>query len=178
MPSHCAGNPVLKGKALSVKIGSRAIRDAACDLLLEQKRYLFGSKPTVRSKVWFEAAGAHIFGSGLAGLLENVDRSGTLQDAARASNMSYRYAWKLIRMAENHFGRVLISRHAGGQYGGSSKLSPDGSHMLNVFKQLNEKVAVFADKKFAELYAEKPAGTHMEKTDVQSRKNAVVDRNA
>ncbi|MHC4360196.1 MAG: winged helix-turn-helix domain-containing protein [Planctomycetota bacterium] len=139
-------------KALSAKVSSKTICDAVYDLLLAQKRYLFGSKPTVRSKVWFEAAGAHIFGSGLAGLLENVNRSGTLRDAAKASNMSYRYAWNLIRMAENHFGKILINRHAGGRHGGSSVLSPDGLHMLDVFKQLNEEVAVFTDKKFAELY--------------------------
>ncbi len=142
-------------KGLCAKAGSKAICEAVCDLLLAQKRYLFGSKPIVRSKVWFEVAGAHIFGSGLAGLLENVNRSGTLQDAAKASNMSYRYAWNLIRMAEHHFGKVLINRHAGGQCGGSSKLSSDGLHMLDVFKQLNEQVAVFTDEKFAELYAMK-----------------------
>jgi len=144
-------------KVLSAKINSKGICDAVCDLLLSQKRYLFGSKPTVRSKVWFEASGAHIFGSGLAGLLENVNRCGTLQDAAKALNMSYRYAWNLIRMAENHFGKVLINRHAGGQHGGSSQLSADGLHMLEVFIQLNEEVAVFTDKKFAELYTRKKA---------------------
>ena len=141
-------------KALSPKVSSKTNRDSICDLLLAQKRYLFGSKPSVRSKVWFEAGGAHIFGSGLARLLENVSRCGTLQHAAKASNMSYRYAWNLIRMAENHFGKTLIIRHAGGQHGGSSILSPNGFHVLKVFKQLNDQVAVFADKKFAELYAE------------------------
>lgn len=139
-------------KALSAKVSSKTIRDAVYDLMLAQKRYLFGSKPTVRSKVWFESAGAHIFGSGLAMLLENVNRSGTLQDAAKASNMSYRYAWNLIRMAEHHFGKVLINRHAGGQHGGSSVLSPDGLHMLDVFKHLNEEVATFADEQFEKLY--------------------------
>ena len=140
-------------KQLSIKLSSKAIREAVCDLLLAQKRYLFGSEPTVRSKIWFEATGAHIFGSGLARLLENVNRLGTLRDAAKSSKMSYRYAWNLIHMAEHHFGKILINRHAGGQCGGSSKLSSDGLHMLDVFKQLNEQVAVFTDKKFAELYA-------------------------
>jgi molybdate transport repressor ModE-like protein len=140
-------------KPLSNKLSSKAIHDAVCDLLLAQKHYLFGSRTTVRSKIWFEAAGAHIFGSGLARLLENINRSGTLKNAAKTSNMSYRYAWNLIRMAEHHFGKVLINRHTGGQYGGSSELSSDGLHMLDVFKQLNEQVAVFTDEKFAELYA-------------------------
>jgi hypothetical protein len=66
-------------KALSDKIGSRRICDDVCHLLLEQKHYLFGSTPTVRSKIWFESDGTHVFGSGLALLLENVHRLGTLQ---------------------------------------------------------------------------------------------------
>ena len=140
-------------KALSAKVSSSKICDSILDLLVVQKRYLFGSKPSVRSKIWFEAAGTHIFGSGLAMLLKNVYRLGTLQDAAKVSNMSYRYAWNLIRMAENHFGKVLINRHSGGQHGGGSQLSADGLHMLNVFTQLNEQVAAFTDKKFEELYA-------------------------
>ena len=85
-------------------------------------------------------------------LLENVHRLGTLQKAAKSTNMSYRYAWNLIHNAEHHFGKVLINRRVGGQHGGSSKLTPDGLQMLEVFNQLNEQVAVFTDKKFAELY--------------------------
>ncbi|MBN2182272.1 MAG: hypothetical protein JW715_10185 [Sedimentisphaerales bacterium] len=145
-------------KILSDKIGSGRICDNVCNLLLTQKRYLFGSNPTVRSKVWFECAGIHIFGSGLAMLLENVDILGTLRGAAKASNMSYRYAWNLIRMAESHFGKVLIYRHSGGRSGGSSELSSDGLHILGIFKKLNEQVAAFTDMKFAELYTGGKAG--------------------
>jgi molybdate transport repressor ModE-like protein len=51
---------------------------------------------------------------------------GYVTDAAKTSDMSYRYAWNLIRMAEHHFGKVLIERHAGSQSGGSSTLSAEG----------------------------------------------------
>jgi molybdate transport system regulatory protein len=141
-------------KFISGKISSKHICDEIYDLLLDQKRFLFSPKPVVRSKVWFEASGAHIFGSGLAKLLENVNRSGTLQEAAKISDMSYRYAWNLINMAERHFGKILINRHAGGRFGGSSTLSPDGLHLLDVFKKLNDEVAVFTNEKFEELYTE------------------------
>jgi len=139
-------------KVLSAKIRCKTTRNNICDLLLAQKRYLFGSKPTVRSKVWFEAAGAHVFGSGIAKLLENVYRLGSLQEAAKAAGMSYRYAWDLINMAENHFGKTLIDRHTGGRHGGGSALSAEGLRMLEVFRQLNEDVAAFTDERFLELY--------------------------
>jgi len=139
-------------KVLTAKLDAKAVRKAVCDCLAAQKRYLFGSPPVVRSKVWFESAGAHVFGLGLARLLENVDRLGTLQDAARVTDMSYRYAWDLIRMAEEHFGGILIERRTGGADGGGSTLSADGRHMLNVFRQLSKEVAIFADERFAQLY--------------------------
>ncbi|MFH1615576.1 MAG: hypothetical protein ABIG61_10905 [Planctomycetota bacterium] len=140
-------------KILSAKVKSKCLLKAVCSCLAAQKQYLFGSEPVVRSKVWFESAGLHVFGTGLARLLENVDRLGTLQEAARAADMSYRYAWNLIHTAEVHLGKTLINRHAGGRHGGSSVLSHDGLYILKVFKQLNEEVAVFADRRFAKLFA-------------------------
>lgn len=139
-------------KVLAAKFDSKGIRKAICQFLAAQKRFLFGSEPMVRSKVWFESAGEHVFGNGLARLLENVSRSGTLLGAAKAADMSYRYAWNLIGMAEEHFGKTLIDRHAGGKCGGGSALSPAGSHLLAIFKQLDEEVADFADERFLKLY--------------------------
>ncbi len=145
-------NPADWKKIISSKISSKRICDEICNLLLDQKRFLFPPRTAVRSKIWFEASGVHIFGNGLAKLLENVNRSGTLQEAAKASDMSYRYAWNLISIAERHFGKVLINRHAGGRFGGCSTLSSDGLHLLDVFRKLNDEVASFTDEKFAELY--------------------------
>ena len=139
-------------KTVNAAVNSETIRNAVFDSLIAHKRYLYGSEPAVRSKVWFESAGTHVFGCGLANLLENINRFGTLQDAAKATQMSYRYAWDLIRMAENHFGKTLIVRHAGGKDGGGSALSPDGIQMLKIFKQLNKEVAAFTDQRFSQLY--------------------------
>jgi len=138
-------------KTLVAKVNSKPLRRAVCDCLVAQKRHLFGSNPVVRSKVWFETTGAHIFGGGLARLLENINRSGTLQDAAKTSGMSYRYAWDLIRIAEDHLGKTLIECQAGGSEGGSSVLSVEGQRLLKIFRQLNEEVASFADERFSEL---------------------------
>jgi molybdate transport system regulatory protein len=114
-------------------------------------------KIKVCSKIWFEVDGSRVFGSGLAQLLSNVDRLGTLQEAAKAANMSYRYAWSLIRFAEDHFGRQLINRQAGGHGGGGSELCKEGKVMLDVFEQLNSEVASFADSRFLKLYKQEKA---------------------
>jgi len=139
-------------KNLADKLDSKALCRVVFDCLTAQKRYLFGSEPVVRSKVWFESSGLRVFGKGLAGLLEDVNRLGTLQAAAKTANMSYRHAWDLIRAAEEHLGSVLIERHPGGRDGGSSTLSKDGKYLLDIFTQINKEVADFADEQFSALF--------------------------
>jgi len=141
-------------RALRRRLSSRSLRDAVCDILAEQKRYLFGSRPTACSKVWFEMASSHVFGAGLARLLEDVENSGSLRKAARAADMSYRYAWGLVRRAENHLGCALVEKRAGGRGGGGSSLTTEGRRMVKVFRRLSEETASFADRRFRALYRE------------------------
>ena len=139
-------------KELSGRLRSVALRRKVCDCLVAQKQYMFGSELAVRSKVWVESAGARVFGMGLARLLENVSSAGNLQKAAKESGMSYRYAWDLIRSAEDRLGKKLLERHAGGADGGGSVLSTEGKQVLNMFEQLNMEVSGYADECFARLW--------------------------
>lgn len=105
----------------------------------------------VRTKVWFTIGDLRTFGAGLARLLENIDRYGTLSRSARESGMSYRHAWNLIRNAEEHLRKRLIVKYPGGPGGGRSELSKDGRRLLAAFQHLNREVARYADSRFSEL---------------------------
>jgi len=110
--------------------------------------------PKIRTKVWLEVNDLHIFGSGLAGLLDNIDQLGTLTAAAHQSNMSYRHAWNLIRHAENHLGRQLVHRRPGGSGGGHSALSPDARHLLSSFNKISSDITGYANERFASLFSQ------------------------
>jgi molybdate transport system regulatory protein len=138
-------------KNIANKISDAKIVQQLCQCFSLQHQWLFPPKPKVCSKVWFESGGDHVFGCGLARLLENVDKLGTLQAAADSSKMSYRYAWNLIKSAERHLGSSLIERHSGGTGGGGSVLSPKGRAMLKSFRQINKEVADFADQRYKQL---------------------------
>jgi len=127
-----------------------ALCEEVCDVLVEHKRYLSRSGPTVRTKVWFAVDGMHAFGSGLAALLADVDRCGTLQQAARDNGMSYRHAWGLVKNAEKHLGKPLILSHTGGVGGGRTYLSKYGRRLLDTYNRLNEEVSAFANERFAD----------------------------
>jgi len=128
-----------------------------CEIFLNQYRHLFSLRPNVRSKVWFETGQSRVFGAGLAMLLENVEKTGTLQSAAACSSMSYRHAWDMIKVAETNLGLSLIKRQTGGVGGGRSRLTGQGRRMLKSFKILNEDVAQYADNRFRQLMKKEKA---------------------
>lgn len=128
------------------------LRGRVCRALVEQAEFLTRCRLTAATKVWLDAAGQRAFGEGLADLLAEIDRTGSLRQACESAGMSYRYAWKLIRSAESHLGRPLVHARPGGVGGGGSRLSLDGRHLLDVFRTLDADVAAYAAECFAELY--------------------------
>lgn len=71
-------------------------------------------------KLWLETNEGHVFGPGVYSLLKKIDEKGTLKEAAASLGMSYRYAWGLIKKAEEKLGESLISATKGGRHGGGS----------------------------------------------------------
>ncbi|MCK4340454.1 MAG: formate dehydrogenase accessory sulfurtransferase FdhD [Phycisphaerae bacterium] len=136
-------------KCLRHQLADSVLREAVCDCLMKQKRHLFKGPPEVRVKMWFVEGGMHIFGAGLARLLEHVDRYGTLRDATQAAHMSYRYAWGLIRNAEKHHGQPLVIPQPGGVGGGQSMLSEHGRQLLRTYQDFSRKIKALADECFA-----------------------------
>ncbi len=141
---------------LADKLPDPALCEAVCAVLAEQQRYLQRPALAVRSKVWFVADDTHALGPGVARLLEGVERHGTLRQAARTAQMSYRYAWGLIKAAEKQLHRRLVLPSPGGVGGGRSTLSAHGRHLLGVFQRVSSEVADFADARFAAHYHKEP----------------------
>jgi molybdate transport system regulatory protein len=116
---------------------------------------------SARTKLWLEARprgacrdGGHVLGRGLAALLAGVEATGSLARSAAAAGMSYRYAWHLVRQAEENLGQPMLVARSGGRRGGGSVLSPAGRRLLAVFETLSADVAAFADRRLDELVRE------------------------
>lgn len=135
-------------KVLRRKIADSPLREKVCDLLAQQKRYLFKGNPGVAVKVWFVDGGMHIFGAGIARLLEHIENCGTLRDAAKAAGMSYRHAWGLLRNAEKHHGESLVILQPGGVGGGQTSLSRHGRHMLTTYNKVCDDIDAVATSCF------------------------------
>ncbi len=83
-------------------------------------------------KVWLER-GSTNFGDGLYYLLINVQKYGSISQAAREMGMSYRAAWGKIKRAERDWGFKLIATQVGGDAGGGASLTEDGEKLVTSF---------------------------------------------
>jgi molybdate transport system regulatory protein len=100
-------------------------------------------KPHPNFKVWMETDDGYVFGPGVYSLLKKIMEVGTLKEASIELGMSYRYAWGLIRKAEEKLGEPLLSAHKGGKSGGGgAELTESGKRFLKEFENISEKMKV------------------------------------
>jgi molybdate transport system regulatory protein len=75
-------------------------------------------------------------GPGKVELLKHIQSSGSILRAARAMNMSYMRAWKLLKMTENCFKRPLVRKSRGGRGGGNAQLTEAGEKALALYEKM------------------------------------------
>lgn len=93
-------------------------------------------KPTF--KLWFEVGDDYVFGEGTYTLLEQIRKKKSISAAARATKMSYRHAWDLIKEIEEHLEEPVIRTQKGGKHGGKSELTTAGFSLLESYRKLKK----------------------------------------
>ncbi|MGI9952567.1 LysR family transcriptional regulator [Moorellaceae bacterium AZ2] len=91
----------------------------------------------MRYKIWLEE-GEHIFGEGLFALLREIERRGSINQAAQQLHMSYRQAWGRIKKAEERLGFRLLVTRIGGEAGGGAELTPEGRRLVENYHRFRE----------------------------------------
>jgi molybdate transport system regulatory protein len=91
--------------------------------------------------MWIEGDdGNLVMGEGLEAILMCIEQTGSISQAARQLNMSYRNAWAKIEKTEERLGYALVTRHIGGPGGGGSSLTPEGLQLLCAFSRLKDEI--------------------------------------
>jgi molybdate transport system regulatory protein len=76
------------------------------------------------------------FGPGKAALLEHIGRTGSISEAAKAMEMSYMKAWKLVKSMERGFAEPLVCKTRGGSARGGATISPTGKKVLALYREM------------------------------------------
>jgi molybdate transport system regulatory protein len=76
--------------------------------------------------------------SRMIGLLRAIDQSGSINQAAKQTGLSYKGAWQMIERANNLAPKVLITTATGGSKGGGTCLTAAGQSLLELFTRLEQ----------------------------------------
>ena len=94
------------------------------------------SEPVVRFRVDF--TGQCCVGPGKIALLEQIERAGSLSQAARDLGMSYRRAWDLLSSLNSSFREPVAATARGGRGGGGVRVTRFGSELIGLYRTFEE----------------------------------------
>jgi molybdate transport system regulatory protein len=100
----------------------------------------------IRSKLWIETEGGILISEGRVQLLKLIQETGSLNKAAKAMNISYQKAWKLVDASNKAASSPLIATQVGGNKGGGTVLTPYGQSLLDSFEAINAACWKFLDQ--------------------------------
>ncbi len=103
----------------------------------------------IDGRFWLTKEGQSFLGAGRIELLERIDKTGSINAAAKEMKMSYKAAWERINGMNALADHPLIERLTGGRGGGGTKLTPYARELIATFHRFNELHRQFIDR-FAE----------------------------
>ena len=107
----------------------------------------------VRLRIDFAPSGS--VGPGKIALLEAIEASGSLSQAARELGMSYRRAWGLLDDLNRALREPVASASVGGAGGGGAKLTKFGRALIAAYREVERIAAGAAQARFASSEAAK-----------------------
>jgi molybdate transport system regulatory protein len=105
----------------------------------------------VRSKIWLEIGDEPVFGHGREKLLRLIQKTSSINAAAKEMGVPYRKAWTYLDTMEKRLGFPLVNRLKGGAGGGESTLTPQAIALLEKFDLLQKGFNDTVNRKFLKL---------------------------
>ena len=97
----------------------------------------------VNGSLWLESENGHFFGPGLVDLLELIEKTGSINNAAKEMKMSYKKAWELINRLNAQANFPIVTAKTGGERGGGSTLTTEALTLIKYYRELRERFAAF-----------------------------------
>ncbi len=106
----------------------------------------------VRYKVWLERGGEVALSDWRVQLLEEIDRRGSLAEAARQLDVPYKTAWYKLKEMEEALGVGLVTTASGGPKGGGASLTEAAKGAIEHYHQLIEGLDELLEARFREAF--------------------------
>ena len=100
----------------------------------------------LNGKLWIDLDDVKVIGPGRVELLERIQQSGSIRQAALQMNMSYRQAWQMIDHMNTSLDSPVVISTRGGKGGGNAEVTEKGKEVIRQFKVFYKKFHQFLDK--------------------------------
>lgn len=107
-----------------------------------------------RAKIWVEVDGDYVFGLGVCRILEAVEETGSIKQAAEVVGKSYRHVWSRIKEVEKRLGFSLVETQVGGATQRRSTLTTPALKLVSQYRAMRQEVFDLVDEKFSKSFQE------------------------
>jgi len=97
----------------------------------------------IKTSFWIDLDGSRCFGKGKMQLLEWIEKTGSINKAAKQMNMSYKKAWTMIAELNQQFAKPMVVTQSGGKEGGGTELTDDAKQLMKYYIELNQRIDQF-----------------------------------
>ncbi|QHS58583.1 winged helix-turn-helix domain-containing protein [Chitinophaga agri] len=105
----------------------------------------------INGSLWMEGDGKRFFGPGPVELLELIQETGSMNQAAKRMKMSYKKAWELINNLNSMSATPLVITSTGGDNGGGSAISDEARQLIAYHRELRTRFSKFLEEETARL---------------------------
>lgn len=105
----------------------------------------------IEVRLWIEETEGPFLGIGKIWLLENIQKTGSITNAAKEMKMAYRQAWQLVQEINQRAESPLVEKLLGGKGGGGARLTEAGEKAITVFYEIEKRIKDFAQQEFQNL---------------------------
>ena len=95
--------------------------------------------------LWIECDGERFFGPGRVELLEKIEKTGSINKAAKEMEMSYKKAWEMINALNTQAQKPLVVTQAGGEKGGGSVITEEAKLLIKYHQNLRQRFLAFLE---------------------------------
>lgn len=105
----------------------------------------------VNGSLWLQSDGKHFFGPGPVELLERISETGSISEAAKGMNMSYKKAWELINTLNMQTVNPVVIPRTGGEKGGGSTITEEAMELIGYHREMRKRFAAFLEEETRRL---------------------------
>ncbi len=102
-------------------------------------------------RFWLFGKDDKLLGPGRVELLEKIQETGSINQAAKLMQMSYKKAWELVSSMNRQTKNPLIITRTGGKEGGGATITDEAKFLINLFNEVQKKFDAYLSEETKKL---------------------------